>query len=130
MAKVGIIGASGFTGAELLRLCAGHPDLDVAVATGDSQAGRPVAQLYPSLAAAYGDLVFAPYEPGAVDGLDLVFLGLPHGASQAIVPALEGRVGKVVDLAADFRLKDPSLYPTWYGSPHACPEWLDRFVYG
>jgi N-acetyl-gamma-glutamyl-phosphate reductase len=130
MAKVGIIGASGFTGAELLRLCAGHPDLDVAVATGDSQAGKPVAQLYPSLAAAYGDLVFAPYEPGTVDGLDLVFLGLPHGASQSIVPALEGRVGMVVDLAADFRLKDPSLYPTWYGSPHACPEWLDRFVYG
>jgi len=130
MAKVGIIGASGFTGAELLRLCAGHPELEVAVATGDSQAGKPVAQLYPSLGAAYGDLVFAPYGPDVVDGLDLVFLGLPHGASQAIVPGLEGRVGKVVDLAADFRLKDPSLYPVWYGEPHACPEWLDRFAYG
>src|SRR3954471_20861344 len=96
--RVGIVGASGYTGAELLRLCAAHADLEVAVATGDSQAGTAVADLYPSLAAAYGDLVFQPYAPETVDGLDLVFLGLPHGHSQSVVPGLEGRVGKVVDL--------------------------------
>ncbi len=130
MSKVGIIGASGYTGAELLRLCAAHPELSVELATGDSQAGTAIAELYPSLAAAYGDLTFAPYEDGAADGLDLVFLGLPHGASQAIVPDLLDRVPHVVDLAADFRLKDPALYPEWYGEPHAAPELLGRFVYG
>lgn len=130
MSKVGIVGASGYTGAELLRLCAGHRDLELVVATGDSQAGTAVADLYPSLAAAYGDLVFAPYDAAAVEGLDLVFLGLPHGASQALVPDLLDRVPHVVDLAADFRLKDPSLYPQWYGEAHAAPELLERFVYG
>lgn len=130
MSKVGIIGASGYTGAELLRLCAAHPELSVELATGDSQAGTAIAELYPSLAAAYGDLAFAPYEDGIADGLDVVFLGLPHGASQAIVPGLLDRVPHVVDLAADFRLKDPALYPEWYGEPHAAPELLERFVYG
>ena len=130
MSKVGIIGASGYTGAELLRLCAAHPELSVELATGDSQAGTGVADLYPSLAATHGDLAFAPYEEGAADGLDLVFLGLPHGASQTIVPDLLDRVPHVVDLAADFRLKDPALYPEWYGEPHAAPELLERFVYG
>ena len=130
MSKVGIIGASGYTGAELLRLCAGHPDLELVLATGDSQAGTAVADLYPSLAAACGDLVFAPYDAAAIEGLDLVFLGLPHGASQALVPDLLDRVPHVVDLAADFRLKDPALYPQWYGEAHAAPELLERFVYG
>ncbi len=130
MSRVGIIGASGFTGAELLRLCAGHPDLTVALATGDSQAGSTVAGLYPSLAAAYPDLVFQTYDPADVEGLDLVFLGLPHGASQAIVPDLLKRVPHVVDLAADFRLKDPAMYPRWYGDEHAAPELLEQFVYG
>jgi N-acetyl-gamma-glutamyl-phosphate reductase len=130
MASVGIIGASGFTGAELLRLCAPHPDLDVQAATGDTQAGTAVGELYPSLRAAYGDLAFTPYDPVAVAGLDLVFLGLPHGASQAIVPELLGKVGHVVDLAADFRLQDPSLYPQWYGEEHAAPELLPDFAYG
>jgi N-acetyl-gamma-glutamyl-phosphate reductase len=128
--SVGIIGASGYTGAELLRLCAQHPSLDVRVATGDSQAGTPIAGLYPSLAAAYGDAAFQPFEPDACDGLDLVFLGLPHGTSQAVVPVVRGRVGKIVDLAADFRLQDPSLYPQWYGEAHSAPELLDGFVYG
>lgn len=130
MAKVGIIGASGFTGAELLRLCADHPELDVAVATGDSQAGERLADLYPSLAAAYGDLRYQRFQSSLVDGLDLVFLGLPHGASQALVPQLVGQVAHIVDLAADFRLADPALYPTWYGAAHTAPELLDRFAYG
>jgi N-acetyl-gamma-glutamyl-phosphate reductase len=130
MTSVGIVGGSGFTGAELLRLCAGHPDLTVEVATGDTQAGTAVAELYPSLAAAYGDLVFAEYDPAAVEGLDLVFCGLPHGASQAIVPELKTRVKHVVDLAADFRLHDPATYTQWYGDEHEAPELLDDFVYG
>ncbi|HEX4866633.1 MAG TPA: N-acetyl-gamma-glutamyl-phosphate reductase [Acidimicrobiales bacterium] len=130
MVAVGIIGASGFTGAELLRLCAQHPDLEVRMATGDTQAGVRVAELYPSLAAAHPDLSFTAYDPAVVDGLDLVFLGLPHGASQAIVPELMGRVGHLVDLAADFRLEDASLYPRWYGEEHHAPELLEQFAYG
>ena len=130
MIQVGIVGASGYTGAELLRLCAGHPDLEVRVATGESMAGTRTADLYPSLAAGYPDLVFAPYDPADLAGLDLVFLGLPHGSSQAIVPELLGKVGHLVDLAADFRLQDPSLYPRWYGEAHTAPELLPEFAYG
>jgi len=127
---VGIIGGSGFTGAELLRLCALHPTLQVRVATGDTQAGTPAAALYPSLGAAYPDLVFERYDASLLDGLDLVFVALPHGASQEVMPELVDRVGHVVDLAADFRLQDPSLYPQWYGEVHKVPELLPRFAYG
>ena len=130
MPKVGIIGASGYAGAELLRLCAAHPDIDVAWATGDRQAGVAVASLYPNLAAAYGDLTFSSYEPAAADGLDAVFLALPHGASQALVPDLRKRTGAVIDLAADFRLRDPALYPAWYGEEHTAPALLAEFAYG
>ena len=130
MHRIGIVGASGYAGAELLRLCAGHPDLEVAWATGDTQAGTPVASLYPNLAAAYGDLTFAAYEPSAADGLDAVLLALPHGASQSLVPDLRKRAGAVLDLAADFRLRDAALYPQWYGEEHAAPELLPEFVYG
>jgi N-acetyl-gamma-glutamyl-phosphate reductase len=130
MANVGILGASGYTGAELLRLCAQHPEMKVAVATGDTQAGKSVAALYPSLAAAYPDLEFTTYEADAVAGLDLVFCGLPHGGSQQVVPELLDRVDHVVDLAADFRLRDPALYPEWYGAEHAHPELLEQAVYG
>lgn len=128
--KVGIIGASGFAGLETLRMCALHPELEVVVATGESMAGTRAAQLYPSLEAAYPNLVFAPTAVDAVDGCDIVFLGMPHGASQDIVPDLIGRVGMIIDLAADFRLKDPELYPKWYGEAHKAPELLDQFAYG
>lgn len=130
VAKVGIVGASGYAGAELLRLCVGHPDLEVAWATGDSQAGQPVGGLYPGLASVVGDRRFERFDAGMADGLDVVFLALPHGASQALVPDLIGTVGAVVDLAADFRLHDPGLYPTWYGEAHAAPELLADFAYG
>ena len=128
--RVGIVGASGYTGAELLRLAAGHPELEVVLATGDTQAGTAVADLYPSLRPVYGDLTFAEYSPEAVDGLDLVFCGLPHGASQEIVPEVKSRVKWVLDLSADFRLKEPALYPQWYGAEHTAPELLDEFAYG
>jgi N-acetyl-gamma-glutamyl-phosphate reductase len=129
MFRIGIIGASGYTGVELLRLCATHPDVEVCVATGDSQAGTAVADLYPSLAGAYGDLAFVPWDPSLAEGLDAVFLGLPHGASQGIVGDLLGRVRAVVDLAADFRLP-LEAYRTWYHDEHSAPELLERFVYG
>lgn len=130
MTSVGIIGASGFTGAELLRLMAAHPDFELAFATGDTQAGVAVADLYPSLSAAYGGLEFAIYEDSLLDGVDLVFCGLPHGASQALMPVLVEKVKWVIDLAADFRLQDASLYPQWYGDVHPCPELLSGFAYG
>jgi N-acetyl-gamma-glutamyl-phosphate reductase len=128
--RVGIIGASGYTGAELLRLCAQHPDYDVVYATGDSQAGTLASNLYPSLAARYPDLVFAEVDPVSAEGLDVVFLGLPHEASMALAPQLHSKVGCLVDLSAAFRLKDASLYPTWYGFTHDQPELLAEAVFG
>jgi N-acetyl-gamma-glutamyl-phosphate reductase len=128
--KVGIVGASGYTGVELLRLCAGHPEFDVAVATAGSRQGQTVAAHTPSLAAAYPGLTYAPTELDGLDGLDLVFLAMPHGQSQHLVPELRSRVGTIVDLAADFRLHDPALYPAWYGEAHVAPALLDHFVYG
>jgi N-acetyl-gamma-glutamyl-phosphate reductase len=130
MVKVGIVGASGFTGAELLRLAAQHPDFEVVLATGDSQAGVPVASLYPGLAAAYRGLVFERFDRARVAGLDVVFLGLPHEASLALVPDLVGKVGCVVDLSAAYRLKDAAQYPTYYGFEHDQPALLDTAVYG
>jgi N-acetyl-gamma-glutamyl-phosphate reductase len=130
MLRAGIIGASGYTGAELLRLLAAHPEIDVELATGDSQAGVAASGLYPSLAAAYPDLVFEPLDADRAAGLDVVFCGLPHQASLALVPGLVGKVGCVVDLSAAFRLKDAALYPRWYGFEHGEPELLAEAVYG
>lgn len=130
MTRVGIIGASGYTGAELLRIAAQHPDYEVVYATGDTQAGVRAATLYPSLAARYPDLVFESFDPARAEGLDLVFLGLPHEASMALAPQLVGKVGCVVDLSAAYRLKDASLYPGWYGFAHDQPELLAAAVYG
>lgn len=130
MARVGVIGASGYTGAEMMRLLHGHPNLELVVATGDSKAGTRIADLYPSLAAAYGDRSFEPFTPELVDGLDLVFVGLPHGISQSVIPGIRGTVGHIVDLGSDFRLHDKDLYPEWYGAAHEDPALLDEFVYG
>ena len=130
MTSVGIIGASGYTGAELLRLCAQHPEFEVAMATGDTQAGVRAAALYPSLAAHYPDLVFGEFDAAEAEGLDVVFLGLPHEASMALAPQLVGKVGCIVDLSAAYRLKDASLYPGWYGFAHDQPELLAEAVYG
>jgi N-acetyl-gamma-glutamyl-phosphate reductase len=128
--KTAVFGASGYAGAELLRLAAGHPDIDIVLATAETQAGTATADLYPSLAATYPGLTFTDNDPASADGLDLVFLALPHGASQELVPELRKRVGVIVDLAADFRLKDPSLYPIWYGDEHHHPELLGEAVFG
>ena len=129
----GVVGASGYTGAELLRLLHGHPEFTVDLVTADSNAGATVADLYPSLAAAYGDLTFAGLDPAdptaALAGLDVVFLALPHGESQKLVPGLLGSVGRIVDLGADFRLP-AEAYAEWYGEPHGAPDVIARFGFG
>jgi len=130
MVRVGIIGASGYTGAELLRLCAQHPEFEVVYATGDTQAGTRAASLYPSLAGRYPSLMFEEFQIDRVAELDLVFLGLPHEASMALAPQLVGTVGCIVDLSAAYRLKDASLYPQWYGFAHDQPEMLAKSVFG
>jgi N-acetyl-gamma-glutamyl-phosphate reductase len=128
--RVGVVGASGYTGAELLRMCASHPDLEVAYATADANAGVPVTELYPSLHAAYDDTTFDAYDVDRLDGLDLVFLALPHGESQRTMAEVRKRVGAVVDLGADFRLKDAATYARWYGEAHTAADLLPDFVYG
>jgi N-acetyl-gamma-glutamyl-phosphate reductase len=128
--RAGIVGASGYTGAELLRLIAGHPAIEVVVATAETNAGQRVTDLYPALAGAFSDLTFAAVETADLTGLDLVFLGLPHQASMALAPGLVGTVGCVVDLSAAFRLKDATAYPRWYGFEHEQPALLAEAVYG
>ena len=130
MISVGIIGASGFTGAELLRICAAHPHFEVKYATGDSQAGTLARSLYPSLAATYPNLVFEEFEIGKALACDVLFLGLPHEASLELVPQLVNKVKLVVDLSAAFRLTDTSKYPQWYGFTHTHPELVANAVYG
>lgn len=133
MVKVGVAGASGYLGAELLRLCAAHPSLEVAWASGETQAGTAVAQLYPNLAAAYPELRFSsldPLELSFADDLEVVFLALPHGLPHRLMPELLKRCPRVIDLSADFRLRDPELYRQWYRFEHASPELLDEFAVG
>lgn len=130
MFNVGILGASGYTGAELLRLCAQHPQITVVYATGDSQAGTLASALFPSLAVAYPDLVFEEFSLDRATSCDIVFLGLPHQVSLEIVPQLYGVVRLVVDLSGAFRLLDTANYPQWYGFEHTCPELLTHTVYG
>lgn len=130
MISVGILGGSGYVGAELLRICAMHPEFKVVYATGDSQAGSLASSLYPSLTSAYPNLIFDEYSLEATLKCDVVFLALPHEASLEIVPQLLGKVRLVVDCSAAFRLKDASLYPTWYGFDHTQPAALKSAVYG
>lgn len=130
MIEIGVIGGSGFAGSEVMRLAAAHPELDVAWATGESQAGTAIADLYPGLAAQYPDQRFESYTPDLLDRVDVAVLALPHGASQHLMDEITSRVKWVVDLAADFRLPEPSLYDRWYGAPHERPDLLDSFTYG
>jgi N-acetyl-gamma-glutamyl-phosphate reductase len=128
--RVAISGASGFAGAELLRLCGAHPELEVVLAGADSRAGELVRARYPSLSADYPGLEFAKLGTDDLAGHDVVFLALPHGESQTVVPDLIGRVGLLVDLSADFRLRDAQRYAAWYGGAHRAPELLGSFAYG
>ena len=130
MTQVGILGASGFVGAELLRLCAGHPHLRAARLFGDSQAGAALAEVHPHLALAYPGALVERFAPAALEGIDLVFAALPHGHSQRIAPEILRRGIPFVDLGADFRLNDAASYERWYKEPHAAPDLLGDFVYG
>jgi N-acetyl-gamma-glutamyl-phosphate reductase len=132
-AKIGVLGASGYTGAELLRLLIRHPHADLVLLTAERRAGKPMADVFPQ---------FAPYALPtltAIDGadwkalaLDLAFCALPHGTTQTVIKDLMARAKatKVVDLSADFRLADPAAYARWYGHAHAAPELQKQAVYG
>jgi N-acetyl-gamma-glutamyl-phosphate reductase len=128
--RVGVLGASGFVGVELLRLIAQHPRMELVYATGDSQAGTLASSLYPSLATAYPTLVLEEFDLARAGECDVVFLALPHEASLALVPQLVDHVRLVVDLSAAYRLKDAAAYPRWYGFTHDQPELLREAVYG
>lgn len=128
--RAAILGASGFVGAELLRLLSLHPQIAPARLFGDSQAGQRLAAVHPHLAPAYPDLVVERFAPDALDGIDIVFAALPHGESQKVAPLVLDRSIPFVDLGADFRLGSAADYERWYHEPHAAPDLLDRFVYG
>ena len=115
--RVAVAGASGYAGGELLRLIAGHPELELVAATAGQQTGRPISEVHPHLVG-YHDLVFASTDPDTLAAADLVFLALPHGESGRLAAALPSTV-KVVDLGADHRLADPAAWQRWYGGAHA-----------
>ena len=128
--SVAVLGASGFVGAELLRLCAAHPRLRVSRLFAEAQAGEAVATPFPHLAPAHPDSRFERFTPDSLDGVDLVFAALPHGRSQEVAARILEAGVRFVDLGADFRLGDAGAYARWYGEKHRAPELLGRFVYG
>ncbi len=128
--RAAVIGASGYAGSEILRLLVAHPHLDVVLVTADSAQGALVGAHVPSLAGAYGDMRFASHADVFEADVDVVFLALPHGVSQDYVPRLRDQNRIVVDLGADYRLKDPLHYDQWYGAAHRTPELLSGAVYG
>jgi N-acetyl-gamma-glutamyl-phosphate reductase len=129
MIEVGIVGGTGYTGAELLRLLAMHPDVELRLITSRGEAGRPVAELYGNLRG-HIDLAFSEPDVRALTACDIVFFATPNGTAMQMVPELLAGGARVIDLAADFRLHDAGLWETWYGMPHACPELLPDAVYG
>ncbi len=129
MIKIGIVGGTGYTGVELLRLLAAHPDAELSLITSRSEAGLPVAEMFPNLRGRV-DLAFSEPNADALAACDLVFFATPNGVAMQSVPALLGAGVRIIDLAADFRLKDTGEWVQWYGMPHACPDVLAEAVYG
>lgn len=127
MVSVSIIGGSGYGGGELLRLLLGHPNVDVKQVTSRSHLGEYVYQVHPNLRKRT-QLKFS--EPAQVEPVDVLFLALPHGEAQKRIEEYAALAGKIIDLSADFRLRDAVVYEKWYGQTHAAPHWLGRFVYG
>ncbi|MBI2877873.1 MAG: N-acetyl-gamma-glutamyl-phosphate reductase [Candidatus Tectomicrobia bacterium] len=130
MIQVGILGASGYTGVELMRLLSGHPQAEITVVTAERHVHQAVDHVFPSLHG-WSNLSYRPLvlDEVAPEG-ELFFTALPHGAAMEIVPALLERGKRVIDLSADFRLKDPQAYVQWYGGPHSHPTWLGKAAYG
>ena len=129
MLAVGVVGGTGYTGAELLRLLVTHPRVELKYVTSRSESGTPIADLFPNLRG-FSDICFS--EP-AVDTLatcDVVFFATPNGTAMKMVPELVEKGVRVVDLAADFRLKDADVWKQWYGMDHACVDILAEAVYG
>jgi len=126
--KIAVLGASGYTGAELVRLIATHPTFDIAALSADRKAGLPMAEVFPHLRhLPLPDL--CRIDQIDFTSIDLVFCALPHGTSQPVIKSLPKHV-KVVDLSADFRLRDPQAYEQWYGKPHSAPDLQKDAVYG
>ncbi|MES9937410.1 MAG: N-acetyl-gamma-glutamyl-phosphate reductase [Sedimenticola sp.] len=129
MMKIGIVGGTGYTGVELLRLLAGHPGVEVSVITSRSEAGTPVSDMYPNLRG-HIDIAFSEPDAKTLGACDLVFFATPNGTAMKMVPELLDAGVKVIDLAADFRIKEISVWEQWYGMQHACPELVAEAVYG
>ncbi len=129
MIKVGVVGGTGYTGVELLRLLAGHPESELLVITSRSEAGKPVSELFPNLRGSL-DLAFSEPDPEQLSTCDLVFFATPNGTAMGMAPQLLEAGVRVIDLAADFRLRQADLWQQWYGMPHACPQLLEQAVYG
>jgi len=129
MKKIGIVGGTGYTGVELMRLLAHHPEVEVVAMTSRGEAGKRVDALYPSLRG-HTDLVFS--DPGEADlgACDLVFFATPNGIAMNEAPALLAKGVRVVDLAADYRIRDLDVWSRWYGMEHASPEWVEKAAYG
>ena len=127
MIRASIVGGSGYTGGELLRLLIGHPEIEVSQVTSRGHLGEYVYQVHPNLRK-QSTLKFS--DPEALEPTDVLFLALPHGQAQHKIEKFAAVAPTIIDLSADFRLHDPQVYEYWYGSPHAAPAWLDRFVYG
>ncbi|MEE8428089.1 MAG: N-acetyl-gamma-glutamyl-phosphate reductase, partial [Gammaproteobacteria bacterium] len=129
MIKAGVVGGTGYTGVELLRLLCRHQEVEIALITSRAEAGRPVSDLFPNLRGEL-DLAFSEPDMAALCRCDIVFFATPNGTAMQSVPELLNAGVRVIDLAADFRLKDPELWEKWYGIPHACPQLLEEAVYG
>ncbi len=129
MIKIGIIGGTGYTGVELLRLLAAHPQADLRVITSRGEAGKKITELFPNLRG-HVKLAFTEPDTKALAGCDVVFSATPNGVAMTHARELLKAGVKFIDLAADFRLKDPAVWEKWYGVPHACPELLAEAVYG
>ena len=129
MIKVGIVGGTGYTGVELLRLLAAHPRVELTVITSRSEAGMAVSEMFPNLRG-HVTLNFAEPDPAVLRACDVVFFATPNGTAMTMTRELLEAGVRVIDLAADFRLTDPAEWAQWYGTPHACPELLEEAVYG
>ena len=132
MIRTGIVGGTGYTGVELLRLLAQHPHAELSAITSRTEAGLPVSTLFPSLRghARIANLTFSAPDDGALQDCDVVFFATPHGVAMAQAPELLAAGVKVIDLAADFRLKDPAVFAQWYGMAHTQTDLLAEAVYG